>query len=174
VFQAFGIETQEDYDSFINHFIASGIGTLTLGARTVKQTDTGFSLLDYDDVWLDKDSVIAPDGTIHFADIDDIEWMPYPDEAQTRKKIWKQFERNFFEFMFGLDALLSEKDRIFGMNPSIAQRRQDLASRYELALINDDFTKTEMSVEGIDLIIQPLNNVVEDVTIRLVNFNGGK
>jgi hypothetical protein len=173
VLTSFGVEGSEQLDAFIEKFIASGIAALTLAARTVRASDGGFDLLDYDDVWLDKDSVIAPDGTIHFADIDDIEWRRYEDAAGVRKKMARQFERNFYEFMFGLDSLMSERDRMAGRAPSVAQRRAELGARYVMALGGDRFARAESRADGVDLFLSPACKEVGEVTIRLVDFTGG-
>jgi len=170
VLKAFEIDTHEKLDGFIDNFISSGIAALTLGARTIKKVENSFSLLDYDDVWLDKDSLIAPDGTIHFADIDDIEWMPYPDESAARRKIEKQFERNYFEFMFGLDSLISQRDRMSERLPSMAGRREDLALRYEMALSADRVVKTERTGASLDMIVRPKDGCLDELSIRLVDF----
>ena len=174
VFGAFGIETEEKLDVFLNNFIASGLATLTLGIRTVRKYNGGYELMDYDDVWLDKDSVIAPNGLIHFADIDDLEWWRYPDKDSARFKLRKQFERNYFEFMFGLDNILSEIDRMFDRKPTVAVRRKELASKMEMAVMGDDFIKSEMSNSGLDLILKPLDAGLEDIPIRVVDFDNHK
>ncbi len=173
VLSAFGVDDADQMDAFIERFIASGVGALTLAARTAKPCENGFELLDYDDVWLDKDSVIAPDGTIHFADIDDVEWRRFDDGAGARKKMARQFERNFYEFMFGLDSLMSERDRMAGRIPSVAQRRAELGARYEMALAADKFARTESSAAGVDLVLSPPCGEVGQVTIRLVDYAGG-
>jgi len=173
VMKAFGVESPAQYDAFIERFISSGLGALTLAARTVRNSPKGFMLLDYDDVWLDKDSVIAPDGTLHFADIDDIEWREYETEESVRKKIVRQFNRNYYEFMFGLDSLLTERNRLAETSQSIAQRRTDLAARYEMALMGDPYAKADASKKGLDLVLAPLEASVGEVKIRLVDFAGG-
>jgi len=171
VFGAFGLDTEEKLWDFLNNFISSGLGALTLGLRTVKKYGGGYELMDYDDVWLDKDSVIAPNGLIHFADIDDLEWWKYPDEKAARFKIRKQFERNFFEFMFGLDNILSEIDRMFDRKPTISTRRKELASRIELAVMGDDFINAELGKSGLDLILKPFDSSLDDIPIRIVDFD---
>ncbi|MCK5397351.1 MAG: hypothetical protein KAJ33_03795, partial [Thermoplasmata archaeon] len=145
-----------------------------LGIRTVRKYNGGYELMDYDDVWLDKDSVIAPNGLIHFADIDDLEWWRYPDKDSARFKLRKQFERNYFEFMFGLDNILSEIDRMFDRKPTVAVRRKELASKMEMAVMGDDFIKSEMSNSGLDLILKPLDAGLEDIPIRVVDFDNHK
>ncbi len=173
VLKAFGIESAEQLDCFMENFICSGVGALTLAARTLRKEDGGFMLLDYDDVWLDKDSVIAPDGKLHFADLDDLEWRSYGNEEAVREKIRRQFERNFYEFMFGLDCLLTERCRLAGAAQTVGRRRADLAARYEMALAGDARARTESSRSGLDLIVRPQEASVGETAIRLVDLEGG-
>jgi len=174
VLSIFGIESKEEIDKFIENYISSGIAALTLAARTTKfvtdEKGGNYQVLDYDDVWLDKDSIIAPDGTIHFADIDDLEWRIYNTESEVRKKYRRQFERNFFEFMFGLDALISEAYLMQEREYSPFERRVDVATRFELALIEDKFVTTEKNAYGLDILVRSPNIINEPERIRLIDF----
>ncbi|MEM3342007.1 MAG: hypothetical protein QW728_04880 [Thermoplasmata archaeon] len=182
----YGCDTLEKADAFIENFIRSGVACMTVGFRTLKpgvlKTPSGdvagFELLDYDDVWLDKDSIVAADGTIHFADIDDLEWRFYPDEESVGKKIVRQFNRNFFEFMFGLDTLLTERYIMAGCELTAAERRRDVAARFEMALTGDNYVTSchslehpdsTSSVSGLDLLIKS-RILSKEVRIRLIDF----
>jgi hypothetical protein len=170
VLTAFGIETPEDMDMFIENYIGSGSASLTLAARTCKVVDDHYEILDYDDVWLDKDSIIAPDGTLHFADIDDLEWREYRDQAGVRKKFRRQLERNFFEFMFGLDALLSERYLMEGKELTAEERRRDIAVRFEMALMTDQYAHPEIGGEGLDVFVNAPGIIDEPERIRLIDL----
>lgn len=167
---AFGVETRDDMDRFIENYIVSGIAALTLAARTCKIVDGHYELLDYDDVWLDKDSIIAPDGMLHFADIDDLEWREYRDQTGVKKKFRRQLERNFFEFMFGLDALLSESYLMENKERTPGERRQDLAVRFEMALMMDPFAIPERSNDGLDIYVDAPGIIDEAERIRLIDL----
>ena len=170
----FGVEGAEALDSFIDRFIRSGLAALTLAARTAEPSGGGFRLLDYDDVWLDKDSIIAADGTIHFADIEDLEWRQYDDAEGVRRKVRRQFERNFLEFMFGLDVLLSEAFLLGGTSHSPEQRRLELAARFSSAVVGDSFLGTEMGSDGLDLLVKCPSALDSPEAIRLLDLGPGK
>jgi hypothetical protein len=70
VFQLFEIDTIERAEKFELNFIKSGIALLTLYTRSAIIEGNEIKGIYYQDVWLDKDCVVAPDGTIHFADIE--------------------------------------------------------------------------------------------------------
>jgi len=171
VLSAYGVETTEDLDGFIENYIASGTAALTLAARTCRYVDDHYEILDYDDVWLDKDSIIARDGTLHFADIDDLEWREYRDQAGVKKKLRRQLERNFFEFMFGLDALLSEVYLSGNRECSAGERRMDVAARFELAVMTDPYAVPEPMDDGLDLLVGVPGVIDEPERIRLIDLS---
>ena len=76
VYDLFGIDSNETALEFEKNFLKSGMAVLTLFARSMKNNDNGtHSGLDFYDVWLDKDAVLAPDGTITWADLEGLEWI---------------------------------------------------------------------------------------------------
>jgi hypothetical protein len=76
IFNFFGIDENDKALQFLKNFIKSGIAFLTLFTRSIKSNQDGtFSGLDFYDVWLDKDAVLAPDGTIYFVDLEGLEWI---------------------------------------------------------------------------------------------------
>ena len=170
VFSLYHVEQKDDADRFIEAYISSGVAALTLAARTARRNDSSIEVLDYDDVWLDKDSIIAPDGTLHFADIDDLEWRIYQDQVGVKKKIRREFERNFFEFMFGLDSIVSEAYLLEGRSYSPEERREDIGARFELALMLDNYTKTERHTNSLDIIVNAPGVLDEPEQIRLLDF----
>ncbi len=169
----FGVDGKDSIDAFIDRYISSGLAALTLAARTAERSGEVFRLLDYDDVWLDKDSILAPDGTIHFADIEDLEWREYKDTDGVGRKVRRQFERNFFEFMFGLDVLVSESYLAGGQSPSPGQRRQDLAARFEAAVVGDRYLRTEPGRGGLDLLVSAPGALDAPEAIRLFDLEDG-
>ena len=170
VLAAFAVESLSDMDTFIENYIASGTAALTLAARTCRIVDEHYEILDYDDVWLDKDSIIAPDGTLHFADIDDLEWREYRDQAGVKKKLRRQLERNFFEFMFGLDALLSERYLLENNELTPDERRQDIAVRFEMALMMDRYAQPEKGENSLDILVDAPGVIDEPERIRLIDL----
>jgi hypothetical protein len=172
VLNAFGINSEEQLDTFIDHYISSGIAALTLFARTLRHGKYGYEGLDYVNVWLDKDSLIAPDGTIHFVDIEGLDWVSTGCEISTEKRINSQFNRNYYEFMYGLDALLRHRCILTKTYTgiSIEDIRSTLAVRFEMALNKDPFIELTNSGDAVDIIILPLIREVPPVTLRLLDL----
>jgi hypothetical protein len=148
VLDSFRVQTTEALDAFINNYIRSGLAALTLVPRSLG----GGRALEYQDVWLDKDSVIAPDGTLFFVDIEGLSWAPFPDGERVAEGTRKQFERNFYEFMYGLDRLLRERETMSGRPSARGIRRQEAAGRFELAMDGDRFAAVERNGRSVDLI----------------------
>jgi len=172
VLDCFKVEGMEALDSFMDNYIRSGMAALTLIARTARKHKVwGYTALDYDDVWLDKDSLIAPDGTLFFADIEGLDWVPLRDEPEAIKRIKKQFDRNFYEFMYGLDKLLGERDRLAGRPVDRQARRKELSARLELALAKDSFLELERDKDHLDAIIKPTKGPVRQVTMRFLDLD---
>ncbi len=163
VLDMFGATTPEALDDFIQNYLRSGLAALTLVPRTLK----GGRALDYQDVWLDKDSVIAPDGTLFFADIEGLAWVRLPDPDSVAALARRQYERNFYEFMYGLDRLLAERDRRTGRTPERAARRVELAGRLELSLEGDRFARVERSGGSVDI-------VTGGTALRFLDLGEGK
>ncbi len=170
VLKAFGINTVEQLDTFVDNYISSGIAALTLFARTLRDSKYGYEGLDYVNVWLDKDSVIAPDGRIHFADIEGLDWVAAGGEVSLRKHILSQFNRNYYEFMYGLDALLRERCVLKHEGFEIEDIRSTLAVRFEMALNKDRFIEFNSSCDLVDIVILPLIREAEPVTVRLLDL----
>lgn len=171
VLKAFGISNQEDLDAFIDNYIRSGMAALTLIPRTMKQHDTwDYIGLDYVDVWLDKDSVIAPDGVLYFADIEGLDWVPLRDETEAALRIKRQFNRNFYEFMYGLDGLLRERQYLPGLITPRWELRQELAARMELALERDEFLRLERETDSIYISVLMKNKDLPEVKIKLLDL----
>lgn len=115
VFDMFGLDTEEKTFMFEVNFVRSAIAMLTLFPRTMSKTPDGFySGLDFYDVWLDKDAVIAPDGTIFFVDLEGIEAIQIKKE-KVKDKIEEQIFRSLYEFMFAYEQIDHERrDRFNG------------------------------------------------------------
>ena len=155
VLKLFGIDSHEALDAFIDRYIASGIAALTVFVRTMRPASGGMEGLNYENVWLDKDCIVAPDGTLHFADLEGLDWVFAGREISFEDRIREQFDRNFYEFMYGVDVLARESERLAGRSRTQAERRTALVPRFELALERDPFVRTEASPAGIDLIVTP-------------------
>jgi hypothetical protein len=171
VMDTFGISDPEDLDGFIENYIRSGMAALTLISRTVREDEKfGHVALDFTDVWLDKDSVIASDGTIFFADIEGLEWIPMRDDDEAKFRMMRQFDRNYYEFMYSLDRLLQERDRMRNRTTTRRALRHGLAARLELALESDPFLEIRQSEHSLRIAMNPLDGVVEGIEVKMLDF----
>ncbi len=74
LFDFFRIDNNDKAMDFLKNFVKSGIAILTLFVRSMSDNGNGtYSGLDFYDVWLDKDAVLAPDGTIFWADLEGLQ-----------------------------------------------------------------------------------------------------
>lgn len=170
VLSAFGVLTAPDADAFIDRYIASGVAALTVYVRTMRKTEWGYRGLHYDDVYLDKDAVIAPDGTMHFVDIEGLDWVLGGADVPVDQRIREQFNYNFYEMMYGLDLLLRERERLAGRSLRQDERRAVAAAHFELALSRDPFVRCEPSSDGLDLVVCPPFPELEGVPIRVIDL----
>ena len=156
-FHLFGLASFEDAERFLLNLARSSLAALTLYARSLRHDAVRglYAGLGYHDVWLDKDAVIAPDGTLHFADLEGIEEVPVPDAASVRAEIGRQFHRNVYEATYALEALAWEVDsrwRVFRGGP---ERRRWLLEVLERAALGDPFLSLEHRGDRIVLVVEP-------------------
>ena len=114
IYRLFEIDEDEKALEFLTNFVRSGVAFLTLFIRSLRSNEDGtFSGLDFYDVWLDKDAVLAPDGTIYFADLEGLEWITVP-EKKVHEKIDDQIYRSLYELMYAYEQIERERSRRFG------------------------------------------------------------
>jgi hypothetical protein len=114
IYRLFEIDEDDKALEFLKNFVKSGIAFLTLFIRSIRSNEDGtFSGLDFYDVWLDKDAVLAPDGTIYFADLEGLEWINVP-ENKVHEKIDDQIYRSLYEFMYAYEQIERERLTRFG------------------------------------------------------------
>jgi hypothetical protein len=172
VLEAFKISSLEDLDHFMDNYIRSGIAALTLIPRTIRRDEKlGRVALDFSDVWLDKDSVVASDGTIFFADIEGLDWVPIRDDYEAKLRMKRQFDRNFYEFVYGLDCLLRERDQMANRRTPRIALRLGLMARLELALENDNFVELKRTGKSLNISINPPEDQVEGVSVKMLDFD---
>lgn len=152
----FGIASFEDAERFLANLARSSLAALTLYARTLRQDRRGgYAGLSYHDVWLDKDAVIAPDGTMHFADLEGIEETVLPDLQAVREEIGRQFHRNVYEATYALEALAWDVDRRWRAFRSPGERRRWILEVLERACLADPFLKIERDGDRVGLVVEP-------------------
>jgi len=115
VFDLYEIDSNDKALDFLRNFVKSGMAFLTLFARSMKGNEDGtFSGLDFYDVWLDKDAVIAPDGTVYFVDLEGLDWITIG-KKEVREKIYSQIYRSLYEFMYAYEQIERERSSRFGV-----------------------------------------------------------
>jgi hypothetical protein len=150
IFDLFGIDSNAKAIDFLKNFIRSGIAYLTLFPRTIKSNEDGtFSGLDFYDVWLDKDAIIAPDGTIYFVDLEGLEWITV-EEKKISEKIDDQIYRSLYEFMFAYEQIERERSARFG---DWADRQVQFEYLLKEALKDDEVVDLVSEGQSLKLVI---------------------
>ncbi len=162
----FGVASFDEAERFLENLARSALAALTLYARTLRHDSVrgGYRGLGYHDVWLDKDAVIAPDGTMHFADLEGIEEIPAPNEEAVREEIGKQFHRNVYEATYALEALAWDVDRRWRAFRSAPERRRWILEVLERACVADPFLSLDRRGANLVLGVEP---AVEPETCRV-------
>ncbi|MDG6997323.1 MAG: hypothetical protein JRN52_15510 [Nitrososphaerota archaeon] len=99
LFDFFHIDNNDKALDFMKNFVKSGIAILTLFVRSMRNNENGtYSGLDFYDVWLDKDAVLAPDGTIFWADLEGLQKITIggKDRAELEFSIEENMEHQIY------------------------------------------------------------------------------
>jgi hypothetical protein len=161
VFDLFGVDSDARALDFELHFVRSAVAMLTLFARTLRRepgTDRVLGL-DFEDVWLDKDAVLAPDGTVYFVDLEGIEEVAI-ERSKVAEKIEDQVYRSLYEFMFAFEQVERERCRRFGVT---SRRRDHFEWIVRTALRDDPFARPRDDGRAVEIEIrnalgeEPLN-----------------
>jgi hypothetical protein len=155
VYDLFGIDTNDKAIEFEKNFLKSGMAVLTLFARSMKNNDNGtHSGLDFYDVWLDKDAVLAPDGTITWADLEGLEWItvwdkdPEGGKDPIEEKMEYQIYRSMYELMYAYEQIEIERVRRFGF---AADRKLHFEYLLKDALKDDEVIELVREPDRLDL-----------------------
>jgi hypothetical protein len=153
IFSLFGIDSEKQVEKFELNFIKSGAALLTLYSRTVKRENDQISGLVYQDVWFDKDCVVAPDGTIHFADLEGLRWKtePLKDYAEIALYEW---ERLAFEFLWALIRIDTYRLQLEERKLDWPKQREELALLVHLALSKDVYAHPEQKDGKLNIIVE--------------------
>ncbi len=150
IFDLFGIDENDKALEFQRNFVKSGIAFLTLFTRSLKSNEDGtFSGLDFYDVWLDKDAVLAPDGTIYFVDLEGLEWITVGRE-RVREKIDDQIYRSLYEFMYAYEQIERERSTRFG---GLTDRKVQFEYLLREALMDDEIIDLARDGERLELVV---------------------
>jgi hypothetical protein len=153
VFDLFRVDTAVRGHQFEVNFVRSGIALLTLFARTLRRSAAGDRVagLDLEDVWLDKDAVLGPDGTAFFVDLEGIGEVVVEPGA-VREKCEDQIFRSLYEFMFAYEQIERERARRFGDAGSRKRRFEAVVAE---ALRGDPVATARPTPRGLELRVRP-------------------
>jgi hypothetical protein len=161
IFDLFGIDNDDKALEFLKNFVKSGIAFLTLFTRSIKSNEDGtFSGLDFYDVWLDKDAVVAPDGTIYFVDLEGLEWITVK-EKKIQEKIDDQIYRSLYEFMYAYEQIERERSSRFG---DMTDRKVQFEHLLREALKDDEVIDLAREGQSLELVVG--NNLGEQRLIK--------
>ncbi len=152
IFELFGIDSEARALQFETNFVRSTVAMLTLFARTMAfDSSRGkYVGLDFDDVWLDKDAVLAPNGSAYFVDLEGIVERAL-DRDMVREKIEDQVHRSLYELTFAYEQIEGERRRRFGVS---ASRKGHFEGVLREALKADPFVEVQNLHGSLDLLIQ--------------------
>ena len=152
IFELFGVQSSVQALQFETRFIRSAVALLTLYARTLQfdPVRQRYSGLDFHDVWLDKDAVLAPNGSVYFVDLEGIE-EETTDPQRLREKLEDQVFRSLYEFLFAYEQLEQERVRRFGAGRSRKAQFVDLLTE---ALAGDPFARVRESSHDVEIEIR--------------------
>ncbi len=158
VLAMFGIESFEDAERFLENLARSSMAALTLYARTLRHDDRrGVSAgLGYHDVWLDKDAVVAPDGTLYFADLEGIEDVAAGHPGGVREEIARQFYRNVYEAFYAMEALAVAVESQWRLPRGPTARRRWILDTLGRACATDPFLALESHGGKLLLHVEPI------------------
>ncbi|MFX1480479.1 MAG: hypothetical protein ACFFCI_20475 [Promethearchaeota archaeon] len=170
IFSLFDVNDDKEIEKFELNFIKSGIALLSLYSRSAKVSGNDVTGITYQDVWFDKDCVVAPDGTIYFADIEGLVWKKVPIEKMValQKKEWQKL---FYEFIYALFKIDSYRHKIQQREVNWSVQREELALLIHQALNKDLFTYLENKNNNLIICIEgdslPL---IELPILEMVNY----
>jgi hypothetical protein len=149
IFDLFRIGSDAAALAFEVAFVRSTLAMLTLFARTLRHDPARdrYVGLDFHDVWLDKDAVLAPDGRVYFVDLEGIEEVDV-ERARVAEKLEDQVYRSLYEFMFAYEQIEEERRRRFGGGGT---RKEHLARLLPEALRGDPYLRAVEGDQGLEL-----------------------
>ncbi len=152
VFDLFGVASSAAAHRFEVAFVRSTVAMLTLFARTLRYDPERNRYLgfDFDDVWLDKDAVLAPDGTAYFVDLEGIVERAL-ERDQVAEKIDDQVHRSLYELTFAYEQIEAERVRRFGGGES---RTGHFEAVLREAVRTDPYVDVESTRSHLDLLIR--------------------
>jgi hypothetical protein len=164
-----GLDGPAAVHAFVETLLATGLGALTLFAASLREGASGLEGLDFDDAWLDKDTLIAPDGSVHFVDLESLDWITVPGAAQAHARMRRQLARNAYDLLFVADALLRVSELRAGERVPDALRRARLIELFASGARpwRSPRVALEATSHGLDLTLMP--GMVPSLTLPLID-----
>jgi hypothetical protein len=157
LFDFFNIDSDDRAMGFLKNFVKSGIAILTLFVRSMSNNENGtYCGLDFYDVWLDKDAVLAPDGTIFWADLEGLQTITIGGknranlEFNVEENMEHQIYRSLYEFMYAYEQIDRERTRRFG---HVTDRKTQFEYILTAALKDDEVVDLHRSTDSLELVI---------------------
>jgi hypothetical protein len=142
---------------FLRNFVKSGIAVLTLFVRSMSDNGNGtYSGLDFYDVWLDKDAVLAPDGTVFWADLEGLQAITIGGKDRTdlefniEENMEHQIYRSLYEFMYAYEQIERERVKRFG---HVTDRKIQFELLLNDGLRDDEVVELHHSPDSLELVI---------------------
>jgi hypothetical protein len=163
----FHVDTPKQVERFEINFIKSGLALLSLFTRSARESGNAFQGIVYHDVWLDKDAVVAPDGTIHFADLEGLEWrrIPRSEIKEFQAVQHAEWDKLVYEFLYALVQIDAHRAQLEGMSQNWARQRESLALYIQLAIEKDPFLYIKLEKGNMNVMVEnpaiPATGVVE-------------
>jgi hypothetical protein len=126
--------------------------------------DGTYSGLDFYDVWLDKDAVLSPDGTIYFVDLEGIEWITVGEE-KISETTDDQIYRSLYELMYAYEQIQRERSARFGV---VADRALQFEILLRSALEDDEVVSPTSEGQSLKIEISNIlgkRNLTREFTI---------
>ena len=166
LFDFFHIDSNDRAMEFLRNFVKSGIAILTLFVRSMTNNGNGtYTGLDFYDVWLDKDAVLAQDGTIFWADLEGLQALTIGGqdrrdvEFNIEEKMEHQIYRSLYEFMYAYEQIERERVKRFG---HITDRKVQFGYLLREALKEDEVVDIHRTGDGLELVI---GNILEEASL---------
>ncbi|HUI38612.1 MAG TPA: hypothetical protein VLY85_03170 [Thermoplasmata archaeon] len=152
VYDVFGLDENAKALRFEVRFLRSTLAMLTLFVRTlaIDRARGRCRGLDFEDVWLDKDAVIAPDGTVFFVDLEGIEEVTIETE-ELKGKIEDQIFRSLYELMFAYEQIEAERSHRFG---PLGTRKRHFEGILREAVRDDPFVRLEGDGRRLEMVLR--------------------
>ncbi len=149
LFDRFGLDSSARALRFEVQYVRTTVAMMTLFARTLTPdlARGRYTGLDFNDVWLDKDAVIAPDGAVFFVDLEGIDEATVEPEG-VREKVEDQMFRSLYEFMFAYEQIEGERARRFG---TLGSRKRHFEGVLREALAGDPIVRLEETGRRLEL-----------------------